>query len=78
MEDVLRSKMADLPNVATYFGWTAKTIAQDDDEARVTVVDESGAGHQILTADYVVGCDGGHSMVRDQVGIGAEARTSIN
>jgi 4-hydroxyisophthalate hydroxylase len=69
MEDVLRRKMASLTDVDAYFGWTAKTVAQDDDEARVTIVDEAGVEQQVLTAEYVVGCDGGRSIVRDQVGI---------
>jgi 4-hydroxyisophthalate hydroxylase len=68
-EDVLRRKMADLRDVTTYFGWTAKTVAQDDDQVRVEIVDETGAERQTLTADYLVGCDGGHSLVREQVGI---------
>jgi 2-polyprenyl-6-methoxyphenol hydroxylase-like FAD-dependent oxidoreductase len=69
MEDVLRRKMATLADVDAYFGWIAKTVAQDDDEARVTIVDEAGVEQQVLTAEYVVGCDGGRSIVRDQVGI---------
>jgi 2-polyprenyl-6-methoxyphenol hydroxylase-like FAD-dependent oxidoreductase len=69
MEIVLRKKMASLPNVESRFGWTAKTIAQDTDGVRVAIVEEDGAGRDILEADYVVGCDGGHSLVRDQVGI---------
>ncbi len=36
---------------------------------RVTIAEEDGPGHEILEADYVVGCDGGHSIVRDQIGI---------
>ena len=36
---------------------------------RVTIAQEGGSGQAVLEADYVVGCDGGHSMVRDQVGI---------
>ena len=30
---------------------------------------EGGAARQVLEADYVVGCDGGHSTVREQIGI---------
>ncbi len=69
MEYVLRQKMADLPNVMTHFGWSAETIAQDESGVRVTVVEEGGSGKQVLKADYVVGCDGARSTVRDQVGI---------
>src|SRR4030088_215105 len=69
MEDVLRRKMADLPDVVSYFGWSAKTITQNDDGVQVTIAEEGGAEREVLTADYVVGCDGGNSIVRDQLGI---------
>jgi hypothetical protein len=69
MEEVLRRKMAALPGVESWFGWSAKTVTQDDDGAAVTIVEEEGGGREVLTADYVVGCDGGRSIVRDQVGI---------
>jgi 2-polyprenyl-6-methoxyphenol hydroxylase-like FAD-dependent oxidoreductase len=69
METVLRAKMAGLPNIESLFGWSAKTVEQDDTGARVTVVEENGPGRMMLEADYVVGCDGGHSVVREQVGI---------
>ena len=69
METVLRNKVATLPNVECRFGWSARTIEQDDDGVRVSVVDEDGLGRDVLEADYVVGCDGARSLVRDQVGI---------
>src|SRR6266851_753133 len=37
--------------------------------ARVAIVEDGGAGREILEADYVVGCDGSHSTVRRQIGI---------
>jgi 2-polyprenyl-6-methoxyphenol hydroxylase-like FAD-dependent oxidoreductase len=69
METVLRDKMASLPNVESRFGWSAKTVEQDDTGVRVSIVEEGGPGQMVLEADYVVGCDGGHSIVREQVGI---------
>jgi 2-polyprenyl-6-methoxyphenol hydroxylase-like FAD-dependent oxidoreductase len=69
MERVLRARMAGLPNVESRFGWTAETIEQDDDGVRVAIAGNGGR-RETLVADYAVGCDGGRSMVRDQVGIG--------
>jgi len=66
-EQVLRKRMAELPNVASRYGWSAEAIEQDASEARVTIVEQ--AGRETVTADYVVGCDGGHSTVRQQIGI---------
>jgi 2-polyprenyl-6-methoxyphenol hydroxylase-like FAD-dependent oxidoreductase len=67
MEDVLRAKMADLPVVESRFGWTATKVEQDEGSARVTIA-KSGE-IEVLEADYVVGCDGGHSLVREEIGI---------
>jgi 4-hydroxyisophthalate hydroxylase len=69
MEGVLRKKMESLPNVESRFGWSAKTITQDAGGVRVTIAEEGGTGEEVWEADYAVGCDGGHSVIRDQVGI---------
>jgi 2-polyprenyl-6-methoxyphenol hydroxylase-like FAD-dependent oxidoreductase len=69
METVLRNKVALLPSVECRFGWSAQAIAQDAAGVRVSIVEEDGSGRDVLEADYVVGCDGARSMVREQVGI---------
>ncbi len=68
-EAVLRARMAALPTVKTFFGWSAEQIEQDAQSVRVTVAERQGSGRKTLEADYIVGCDGGHSLVRDQTGI---------
>ena len=68
-EAVLRRKLATLANVECLFGWSAETIEHDDDAVQVGIAERGGSGRRILTADYAVGCDGGHSIVRDQAGI---------
>jgi 4-hydroxyisophthalate hydroxylase len=68
-ESVLRRRMAHLPTVDGLFGWIAETVEQDADGVRVTIAHEGGAGRDILEGEYVVGCDGGHSTVRSQIGI---------
>jgi 2-polyprenyl-6-methoxyphenol hydroxylase-like FAD-dependent oxidoreductase len=68
-EKVLRTKMKALPNVANRFGWMAERIEQDDKGARVTIAEQGGPGRETLEADYVVGCDGARSSVREQIGI---------
>lgn len=69
VEEVLRRKMAALKGVESRFGWTAKTIEHNDNHVRVAIVEEGGSGRDVLEADYLVGCDGGNSVVRTQVGI---------
>lgn len=60
--------------VPIYRGEEVATLAQDDDGADVGLSD-----HRMLRAQYVVGCDGGRSVVRKAAGIefpGWEATTS--
>jgi hypothetical protein len=65
----MRKRIAELPPITCRFGCVAEAIAQDDAGVRVTFVGESGTGRETITAGYVVGCDGGHSTVRQQIGI---------
>ena len=69
-EKVLRRRLAGLPDVTTLFGWSAETIGQDDHGVRITISETHGPGERVLNAEYVVGCDGGRSIVREQTGIG--------
>jgi 4-hydroxyisophthalate hydroxylase len=68
-EEVLRRRLADLPNVTCLFGWAAGGIEQDERAIRVSIADESGTGTKVLEAEYLVGCDGARSGVREQLGI---------
>lgn len=68
-EYVLRKRVAQLPSVEARFGWVAEIIEQDAGGVRVAIAEDGGAGREILEADYAVGCDGGHSTVRQQIGI---------
>ena len=69
LEEVVRKRMADFPNIEVQVGWAAETIEQDETGARVTITEEDGPGREVIEADYVVGCDGARSVVRDQIGI---------
>jgi 4-hydroxyisophthalate hydroxylase len=69
MEKVLRRKIASLPNVESLWGWAAESIAQDDNDVQLTIAEVEGSGRETWNADYLVGCDGAHSVVREQVGI---------
>lgn len=66
-EEVLRRRMAELPGVSDRFGWAATAVQHDADGVRVEV--EKDGVVEVLEADYVVGCDGGHSLVREQADI---------
>ena len=68
-EYVLRARMTQLDGVEARFGWIAETIEQNKARVRVTVSEDGGSGRDIIEADYAVGCDGGHSTVRKEIGI---------
>ena len=67
-EAVLRHRLSHLKNVVTNYGWSAEEIVQHADGVQVTIARRDG-DRRILRADYVVGCDGSRSLVRDAAGI---------
>jgi 4-hydroxyisophthalate hydroxylase len=68
-EAVLRRRVSQIPAIETIYGWRAETIHQDKDGAHVEIAARNGGAGRTLSARYVVGCDGGRSIVRDQAGI---------
>ena len=74
-EEVLRRRMNDLPNVSSFFGWLAESIQQDGQGVTVKISQVNGIdgvdgpGEHVLKAEYLVGCDGARSPVREQLGI---------
>jgi 3-(3-hydroxy-phenyl)propionate hydroxylase len=71
VERVLRECVAQLPNVTVALGCEMTALAQDADAATLTLQREDG-GVSTVRARWVIGCDGGSSSVRDQVGIELE------
>lgn len=69
MEAVLSGKLASMKNVEVRIGWSATAVDQDAGGVKVTIAEEGGAGREVLSAEYVVGCDGARSLVREQAGI---------
>jgi 4-hydroxyisophthalate hydroxylase len=71
-ESVLRNQVIKLSPVTALFGWSAVRVRQDHGGVRVTAVRDAGAERCEIEAGYLVGCDGAHSLVREQVGIASE------
>ena len=69
-EAVLRRRASEIPAIPTLYGWTAENVVQDADGIDVVVVEREGGERRTLRADYVVGCDGSRSFVREHAGIG--------
>src|ERR1700719_631025 len=57
--------------VNSYYFQNNERLPQYQSEyvVRATIAKDGGAEREVLEADYVVGCDGGHSTVRQQIGI---------
>ncbi|MCW2581559.1 MAG: Monooxygenase, FAD-binding [Klenkia sp.] len=66
-EEVLRRRVAALPHVEVHLGCRVTDVTQDRLGVRVRTV--HGEDDEVFEADYVVGCDGGHSVVREQADI---------
>ncbi|MBS3940480.1 MAG: FAD-dependent monooxygenase [Actinobacteria bacterium] len=65
--EVLRRRMGELAAVDSFMGWTATSIETHAGGVRVRL--RQGDDEQVLDGAYVIGCDGGHSMVRQQADI---------
>ena len=68
LEQILRERMEEFDCVDTFFGWRAESFEQDDNGVRVSITQEDGS-KQIVEGSYVVGCDGGQSIIREQMGV---------
>jgi 2-polyprenyl-6-methoxyphenol hydroxylase-like FAD-dependent oxidoreductase len=67
-EAVLRQRAAEIDTIELLFGWSCTALRQDADGAEVDITDRDGR-QQTLRAEFVVGCDGSRSLVREQAGI---------
>jgi 2-polyprenyl-6-methoxyphenol hydroxylase-like FAD-dependent oxidoreductase len=56
-------------NVDLRFGWEAGEFSQDSEQVRLTASRVGTQRGERWHADYLVGCDGGHSAVRRALGI---------
>jgi 2-polyprenyl-6-methoxyphenol hydroxylase-like FAD-dependent oxidoreductase len=68
LEPLLKSVAESLPSVTVRFGCELISFTQNEGSVTATVKDAGGTVSQI-SAQYLVGCDGGASIVRKQLGI---------
>ncbi|MEE4546625.1 FAD-dependent monooxygenase [Streptomyces sp. V4-01] len=67
LEEVLREAVGEID--ACHLALGSRVVALDQDDEQVTVAVEDGhGGRTLVTADYVIGCDGPRSAVRDLIG----------
>ena len=68
-EQVLRERLAGIPGASLREGWLAEAVRQSERCAAVDIARQGGARRETIEADYVVGCDGSRSLVRDGAGL---------
>lgn len=67
LEEILREAVDGLDACRLLLGSRVVAVQQDDDAVSVTVEDRFG-GRSSVSADYVIGCDGPRSVVREEIG----------
>ncbi|MGU7782913.1 FAD-dependent monooxygenase [Burkholderia sp. PU8-34] len=76
LEPLLLEEAERLPSVTVMRSTTFLAFAEDSAGVQVTISDAQGA-RKTLMADYLVGCDGGSSRVRKQLGIRLQGEGDI-
>ncbi|MGH2937003.1 MAG: FAD-dependent monooxygenase [Solirubrobacterales bacterium] len=66
------------PRIAMRLGWQVTDVDQDDDGVTVVAHEVNGDGRETWRSSYVVGCDGGRSIVRRGLGISYEGHGTID
>ena len=69
---MLRNRISTLGPVTALFGWSATSVRQASHGVHVLAVQYASTGQCEIEADYLVGCDGAHSQVREQAGIASD------
>ncbi|AHH19779.1 putative FAD-binding monooxygenase [Nocardia nova SH22a] len=67
VELIMREKVETLPQVRLLTGYSVVSAEQDEQHVRARIRDRDGEV-ETLSGDYLIGCDGPHSMVRESIG----------
>ncbi len=69
IEPVLRAQVERYASVRMMLGWQAQSLSMDAQQVQIWARHSVTHDTMALTATYVVGCDGAHSLVRKTCGI---------
>ena len=64
-ERVLREEVARLPSVEVWYDWSGEGV----DRSSVRVVSRTTGEERVIEGEFVIGCDGSHSTIREAAGI---------
>jgi 2-polyprenyl-6-methoxyphenol hydroxylase-like FAD-dependent oxidoreductase len=75
VDRLLAEHMATRPHIVSRFGWRVDGFAQDADGVMVSAMNDQTGAADGWRVQYLVGCDGGRSLVRRSLGLrfGGEA-----
>jgi 2-polyprenyl-6-methoxyphenol hydroxylase-like FAD-dependent oxidoreductase len=77
LERMLRAHIGSLPAVETCFGWRLESFREDDDAVSAELVESATGRRETVIADYLIGCDGANSAVRQGLGIPLQGRGTL-
>ena len=77
VEALLRRFVAQQPDIQAWYGWALDDFDEQDDRVVATVREQSTGETRQVHSRWLVGCDGGRSRVREQLGISLEGRGGL-
>jgi 2-polyprenyl-6-methoxyphenol hydroxylase-like FAD-dependent oxidoreductase len=77
IEPVLRDAIWDHPLVDARWGVAFEDFAQDEQGVSAILRTVETGATETVRCDFLVGCDGGSSIVRERLGIGLEGRAAV-
>ena len=77
LERMLRAHLATQPQVEMRFGTSLESFIEEEGAVRVLLRDVATGETQTVEADYLVGCDGASSRVRQGLGIKLQGRGTL-
>jgi 2-polyprenyl-6-methoxyphenol hydroxylase-like FAD-dependent oxidoreductase len=77
LEPVVRDYVLTLPQVDLRYGWQLESYTHDRDKVTAIVKDVRSGKQQTIEAQYLVGADGGKSVVRATLGFGYTGRGAM-
>lgn len=78
LEPAIRDFASSFPSVEVRSGWRLERFAQDADGVTAQIADAASGAAETVRARYLVGCDGGRSAVRKQIGVKFEGRGALS
>lgn len=77
VEEALRRHAAKLPTVDLNYGWALESFDEEADGVVAQLKKTATGEKRTVHADWLVGCDGGRSRVRESLGIPLGGRASL-